>query len=119
MPLAPPVTTTILPFTCIVTPAGLKSVLRQHQIEHGGVVARGAEQHETVPDHVLKAQPLPCVEDYPETVEQATGENKPERQLRQRGQSGIVGDDAAPAHREIKADRHPVEAPGKEQLYRH
>src|SRR5579871_2671848 len=113
MPVAPPVTTTILPLTCIASPDVSREVLRQNHVEHGRVMARRAEQHETMPDHVLEAQPLPCVEDYPETVQQATGEDEPERHLRQRGQPGVIGDDAAPAHGKIKADRQPVEAAGK------
>jgi hypothetical protein len=62
----------------------------QNQIEHGRIMARRTEQHETVPDHILEAQALPCMEDYPETVEQATGEDEPERQLRQRGKPGVL-----------------------------
>src|SRR5512135_1236299 len=83
MPLAPPVTTTTLPFTCMAEPVILKTVSGQHEVEHGGVVARRAQQHETMPDHVLKAQPLPCVEDYSETVEQTTGKDEPDRRMRQ------------------------------------
>src|SRR5579863_5515892 len=105
MPLAPPVTTTILPFTCIATPDLSEVNLRQDDVEHGRVVACRAEKHEAMPDHVLEAQPLPCAEDYSETVEQATGKDKPEGHFRQRGQAGVIGDDAAPAHGKIKADR--------------
>src|ERR1700759_5358856 len=105
MPLAPPVTTTILPFTCIAEPRGWRLRLRQNEVEHGRVMARRAEQHERVPDHILEAQPLPCVEDYPETVEQATGENEPQCHTRQRGKAGVVGDQAAPAHGQGKPPR--------------
>src|SRR6516165_7028459 len=116
MPLAPPVTTTTLPLTCMAAPVFLKLQSGQHEIEHGGVVARRAQQHEGMPDHVLKAKPLPCVEDYPETVEQATGDKKPERQLRQRGKAGVVGDRPAPPHSEVETDRHAVEASREKQF---
>src|ERR1700752_894262 len=98
MPLAPPVTTTILPLTCIAEPEGWEPGLRQNQVEHGRVVACRAKKHEAMPDRVLEAKPLPCVEDYPETVEQATGDNEPARQARQRGKAGVIGDQAASAH---------------------
>src|SRR3984957_21091807 len=107
MPLAPPVTTTILPLTCIANPDFSESALGQNQIEHGRVMARRAEKHETMPDRVLEAQPLPCVEDYPETVEQATGKDQPEHQLWQLREAGVIGDNAAPAHREVEPDRQP------------
>src|SRR5579862_7129588 len=71
MPLAPPVTTTTLSFTSIAGPKRWereRQALRQNEVEHGRVMARRAEQHERMPDHVLEPQPLPCVEDYPETV---------------------------------------------------
>src|ERR1700731_3546132 len=95
MPLAPPVTTTTLPATCIVTLRLLENPILgksgQNEIEHGAVVTRCAQQHKTMPDRVLKAQPLPRVKDNPETIEQATGDNQPQRQLRERRQAGIVG----------------------------
>src|ERR1700722_1781626 len=116
MPLAPPVTTTILPLTCIATPVLSEVNLGQNDVEHGRIVACRAEKHEAMPDHVLEAQPSPCVEDYPETVEQATGKDEPERHLGQRGESGIIGDAAAPAHREVEAARQPVEPSGEKQL---
>src|ERR1700674_5608868 len=59
MPLAPPVTTTILPVTCIGEPVWLKSISGQNQIEYGGVMAGRAQQHEAMPDHVLEAKPVP------------------------------------------------------------
>ena len=91
MPLAPPVTTTILPLTCIAKPDLLGLSLGQNEVEHGGIVARRAEKHETMPDRVLEAQPSPCVKDYPETVEQATREDEPQRQFGQRGNAGVIG----------------------------
>src|SRR3974390_624313 len=115
MPFAPPVTTTTLPLTCMAAPVILKLLSGQHEVEHGSVVARRAQEHERMPDHVLKAKPLPCVEDYPETVEQATGDKKPERQLRQRGQAGVVGDRPAPPHSEVETDRHAVETAREKQ----
>src|ERR1700732_1117249 len=114
MPLAPPVTTTILSRTCIAKPVCLK--LGQNQIEYGRVMAGRAQQHERMPDHVLEAKPLPGMEDNTETIEKAAGDNEPERELRQRRQAGIVGDDPAPAHGEIKTDRDPVEASREKQL---
>src|ERR1700730_16297068 len=109
MPLAPPVTTTILPVTCIATPTVLKSISVQNEIEHGGVMAGGAEQHEGVPDRVLKSQALPGMKDDPETVEQTAGRNAPQRQRRQRHHHGVVQHEAAPSHRQIEPDREPVE----------
>src|ERR1700722_16027257 len=70
MPLPPPVTTTTLSFTCIDEPDFWKLELNrssgEDEIEHGRIMARRAEQHEAMPDHVLKAKPLPCMEHYPE-----------------------------------------------------
>ena len=40
------------------------------------VVAGRAQQHKTMPDRVLKAQPLPRVKDNSETIEQAAGDNR-------------------------------------------
>src|ERR1700738_3912590 len=118
MPLAPPVTTTVLPLTCIGEPVWLKSISGQNQIEHGGIMAGRAQQHEAMPDHVLEAKPGPGMKDNPETIEKATGNNEPDRQLRRRRQTGIVGDQPAPAHRQIKPDRYPVEA-AREKQFQH
>src|SRR6202041_2353615 len=105
MPLAPPVTTTTLPATCIVSLRFLEclwnifwNISGQNEIEHGGIVASRAQQHKTMPDRVLEAQPLPRVKDHPETIEQATGGNQPQRQMRERRQAGIIGNQPAPAH---------------------
>src|ERR1700682_530670 len=114
MPLAPPVTTTILSRTCIAKPVCLK--LGQNQIEYGRVMAGRAQEHERMPDHVLEAKPVPGMKDNPETVEHATGDNEPERQMRQRRQAGVVGDQPAPAHRQIETDRYPVEATREKQF---
>src|ERR1700730_10120572 len=116
MPLAPPVTTTILPVTGIATPAVLKAISVQNEIEHGGIMAGRAEQHEVVPDRVLKSQALPGMKDDPETVEQTAGRNEPQRQRRQRHHHGVVQHEAAPAHRQIEPDREPVEPARKYQL---
>src|SRR6266576_3556521 len=67
MPLAPPVTTTTLPVTCmVVLPSFLFSA--QDKIEDRRVVTGRAAQHEAMPDGVLKTQPLPGVEDHAKTV---------------------------------------------------
>ncbi len=81
-------------------------------------MAGRAQQHEGMPDHVLEAKPVPGMKDNPETIEKAAGNNEPERELRQRRQAGIVGDQPAPAHRQIKPDRYPVEA-AREKQFQH
>src|SRR6266478_9760282 len=70
MPLAPPVTTTTLPGTCIAAPPFVW-VSGQNQIEHRGIVAGRAEQHEAMPDHVLETQAPPGVKDDAKSIEQA------------------------------------------------
>src|SRR5260370_2927967 len=61
MPLAPPVTTTTLPATCMVaSPMLLFS--GQNHIEDCRVMAGRARQHEAMPDRVLETQPLPGVQ---------------------------------------------------------
>src|SRR5205085_3955154 len=75
MPLAPPVTTTTLPATCIVALPFETS--GQDSIEHGGVMTGGTEQHKTMPDRVLEAQPLPGVEDDTEAVQHAACNDEP------------------------------------------
>src|ERR1700722_8797614 len=97
MPLAPPVTTTILPATCIAPSAVLKSKSSgQNQIEHRGVMAGRAQQHEGMPDRVLETQPLPGVKNYPETIEQAPGRDEPQGQEPQRRHPRVVDHDNAP-----------------------
>src|SRR5580693_2792129 len=113
--LAAPVTTTTLPVTCIAA-SRFYVLSGQNQIEHGGVVAGGAQQHETMPDRVLEAQPSPGVKDHAETIERATGEHEPQRQFRQRCHHRIVEHDAAPAERQIEPDRDAVEAAGPAKL---
>src|ERR1700722_13068327 len=110
MPLAPPVTTTTFPATRMV------NVLGQNQIEHGGIMAGRAQQHETMPDHVLEAKPLPAVKDHPKTVKRATCEHEPEREAGQRRHHGIIEHSAAPAHRQINADRDAVITTRQRQL---
>src|SRR3954454_9702599 len=74
MPLAPPVTTTTFPLTCMVV---LPSLLfsGQHSIENGRVVAGGACEHKAMPDRILKAQPLPGMEDHAKTVQHTARED--------------------------------------------
>src|SRR4030088_1122276 len=52
MPLAPPVTTTTLPFTCMAVLPVYSLFLRQHHVEDSRIVAGGAKQDEAVPDRV-------------------------------------------------------------------
>src|SRR5712675_3618217 len=108
MPLAPPVTTTTLPATCIVTSRFL-SLSGQHEIEHGGVMTGRAEQYEGMPDRILKAQPLPGVEDDAETVQRAADDHEPQRHGRQRRHHGVIEHESAPADRQIESHREPVE----------
>src|SRR4051794_9522801 len=117
MPLAPPVTTTTFPVTCMVV---LPSLLffsqifsAQHKIDDRRVMAGGAGEHEAVPDRVLKAQPFPSMEDHAETVQHAARDNEIQRHSRQRLHHRIVQHHAAPAHRQIKPDREPVVASGQ------
>src|SRR5262249_32297813 len=114
MPLAPPVTTTTLPATCIATsprwPSG------QDQGEHRGVMAGPPEQDETMQDHVLEAQPPPGMKDDPETIERAAGQHAPQRQLRQCRNDAVVEHQPAPAEREIEPDRETVEPAGPAQF---
>src|SRR5438045_1619501 len=105
MPRAPPVTTTILPVTCMRPLVALSycpmPASGQNQIQHRGVMERGAEQHERMPDRVLEAQAAPGMEDHAEAVEAAAGEHAADHHLRQHGDCGIIHHDAAPAEREI------------------
>src|SRR6266404_2155305 len=119
MPLAPPVTTTILPVTCTATSAffAIRS-LGQDEVEHRRVMAGRAQQHETMPDHVLEAKPLPGVKDHTETIQRATRDHEPERHRRQRRHDSIIEHGAAPAHRQKEADREPVETARQHQLER-
>src|ERR1700722_20668524 len=96
--------------------SGSWKISGQNEIEHGSVVAGRTEQHKTMPDRVLKAQPPPRVKDNAETIEQAAGDNQTQRQMRQRRQAGIVGNQPAPAHRQIETHRYPVEAPREKKL---
>src|SRR3954464_9353500 len=115
MPLAPPVTTTILPATCI-TPSTFWIFSGQNEIEHGRIMAGRPQQHEAVPDRILEAQPLPSVKDDSETIKQPASGDEPYRQARQRGYSGVVHHEAAPAHRKIENDRQAIETPGEQQF---
>src|SRR3954447_21316216 len=112
MPLAPPVTTTTLPATCMVTPR-FQRLSGQHEIEHGGVMASRAEQYEGMPDCILKAQALPGVEDDAQAVQRAANDHEPQRHARQRRHHGVIEHDSAPAHGEIKSHRQPVETAGQ------
>ena len=81
MPLAPPVTTTTLPVTCMRRSSPFYSASRslsaQHEVEHRGIMARRAEQDKAVPDRVLEAQPPPGMEDHAKAVEQAARKDEP------------------------------------------
>src|SRR5882762_1448841 len=63
IPLPPPVTTTILPATCMISLPLAQEISAQDDVEHGGIVAGRAQQHEAMPDRILEAKPLPGVED--------------------------------------------------------
>src|ERR1700719_2864626 len=114
MPLEPTVTTTTLSRTCIAKPVCLRS--SQNQMEDGRGMPGRAQHSQRMPYIVLEAKPLPGMKDDAETIEKAASDNEPERELRQRRQAGIVGDDPAPAHGEIETDRYPVEASREKQL---
>src|SRR4051812_30238529 len=116
MPSAPPVTTTTLPATCIVTPGCLRNSGGENEIEHGGVVAGRAPEPEAVPNPVLKTHPLPGMEDHPSAVQHAARNRDPHRHPRQRRHYRIVEHEAAPAHCEVKADRQPVVTARQHQL---
>src|SRR6185312_8520124 len=109
MPLPPPVTTTTLPVTCIVTSC-FCFLSGQDEVHHRRVVAGRAQQHERMPDHVLETQPPPGVKNHTQAIERATGEHEPDRQLRQPAEHGMIEHHAAPAEGEIKPDRELVEA---------
>src|SRR5690349_11852249 len=115
MPLAPPVTTTTLPATCIVT-SRFCLLSGQNQIEHGRIVACRAQQHETMPDDVLEAQSPPGVKDHAQAIQRAAGEHKPERQVRQCRNDGTIERQAAPAERKIEPDGQAVETAGPAEL---
>src|SRR3954466_14512046 len=100
MPLAPPVTTTTLPATCIV--ASCFSRLGQHEIEHGGVMTGSTEQYKGMPDGILKAQPPPGMEDDAQAVQRAADDDEPQRHGRQRHHNGVIEHEPAPAHRQIE-----------------
>src|SRR6266567_3297881 len=113
MPLAPPVTTTTLPVTCMrrlpLSHTAPLMPLRgtcsaQHEVEHRGIMACRAGQDKAVPDRVLEAQPPPGMEDHAEAVENAARQHAAQRQRGQRLDHGAVEHHAAPTHREIDAD---------------
>src|SRR4051812_33731321 len=83
MPLAPPVTTTTLPATCMITLRLSKKISAQNDVEHGGIVAGRAGQHEAMPDHVLETQPPPGVENDPQAVEYSARDQEGQRHGRQ------------------------------------
>src|SRR5882672_1179234 len=101
MPLAPPVTTTTLPATCITLSVLLKNS-GQNQIEHGRVVAGRAQEHEGMPDRVLKTQPLPGMKDHAEAVQRCAREHEPQRHGGHSRRNRVIEHDAAPAHRQIE-----------------
>src|SRR5439155_24247008 len=105
MPLAPPVTTTTLPVTCmrrlllsytasLIPFRGACSA--QHEVEHRGIMARRAGQDKAVPDRILEAQAPPGMEDHAKAVEQATGKDEVQHQRRQRLDHGVVEHQPAP-----------------------
>src|ERR1700759_4853021 len=111
MPLAPPGPTTPLPFPCIAA-SRCYSLSGQDEVHHRRVVTGRAQQDETMPDHVLEAQPPPGVKDHPEAVERPAGQHEPEVQGRQRTNPGIIEHPPAPAEREGEPRRQPVEPAG-------
>ena len=56
------------------------------------------------------------MKDHAEAIERAAGHHEPQRQRRQRRHHAVVEHHAAPAHRQIKPDREPVEAARQHQL---
>src|SRR4051794_10773826 len=118
MPLAPPVTTTTLPVTCMLAPLRFLSLLRQHHIEDSGIMAGCAKQDEAMPDRILKSQPVPGVEDHAQAIQHAASDDEPQRQTRQRLHDRIVKHHAAPAQSEIEPDGCAV-VPSRPRQFQH
>src|SRR3954451_16488211 len=119
MPLAPPVTTTTLPVTCMRRLLFLYcfwSCSAQHEVEHRGIMARRAGQDKAVPDRILEAQPAPSVEDDAKGVERPPRHHKPQRHRGERLDHGIIEHHPAPAHHEINADGDAVKPAGIAKL---
>ena len=56
------------------------------------------------------------MKDHAQTIQHAARDHEPQRHGRQRLHHGVIEHHAAPAHRQIKADRQPVEAARQRQL---
>jgi hypothetical protein len=51
--------------------------------DHGEIMNGGGGDHESVPDGILEAQLFPDMEDDAERIDDATGDDQPERDGRQ------------------------------------
>src|SRR6185437_6883661 len=77
------------------------------------------DEHEAVPDRVLKTQAAPDVEDDAGRIKYTAENEQHERCRRERGRDRAEGEEAAPAHHEIERDRRAVETAWPEYLDRH
>src|SRR3954451_16227364 len=114
MPLAPPVTTTTLPVTCmrrLLLLCRFWSCSAQHEVENRGIMARRAGQDKAVPDRILEAQTAPGVEYDAKGVERPTRHHKPQRHHGKSLDHGVIEHHPAPANHEINADGDTVEPP--------
>src|SRR6185312_16648576 len=72
--------------------------LRQHKIGYGREVAGGRQQHEHVPDRVLKPQSLPKVEGDTGRIEESGSDDEANCECRQAGKQRVIENHPAPAH---------------------
>jgi len=77
------------------------------------------EQHEAVPDRVVKAEALQEMKDRAERVQDAPNREQPQARAREDGCERVVRHDTAPTKQQAKNDGKAIEPPRKGELQSH
>jgi hypothetical protein len=71
------------------------------------------EQHEAVPDRIVKAEALQEMKDRAERVQDAPDREQPQARAREDGCERVVRHDTAPTKQQAKNDGKAIERPGR------
>src|SRR3982074_3325303 len=77
------------------------------------IMATCREQHEAVPDRVVKAEALQEMKDRAERVQNAPDRTQPQGRAREDGCERVVRHDTAPTKQQAKNDGKAIEPPRK------
>jgi hypothetical protein len=88
----------------------------RHTIEYSRIVTACGDQHENMPDRILKSQTPPRIKDHADRVKHAACREKPDAQTRESRHDRLVNNRATPAKKQIEGNGDTIKATRQQQL---